>query len=89
MPKTIPVRQCIGCRAQKPKTELIRIVRSPEDEVSLDLKGKKPGRGAYLCRDSACLKKALKSRAIERALSVPVPPEIWDRLLSEMEADDG
>ena len=89
MPKTIPVRQCIGCRAQKPKTELIRIVRSPEDEVSLDLKGKKPGRGAYLCRDSACLKKALKSRAIERALSVPVPPDIWDRLLSEMEADDG
>ena len=89
MPKTIPVRQCIGCRAQKPKTELIRIVRSPEDEVSLDLKGKKPGRGAYLCRDSACLKKALRSRAIERALSVPVPPEIWDRLLSEMEADDG
>ena len=89
MPKTIPVRQCIGCRAQKPKTELIRIVRSPEDEVSLDLKGKKPGRGAYLCRDSACLKKALRSRAIERALSVPVPPEIWDRLLSEMEAGDG
>ena len=89
MLKTIPVRQCIGCRAQKPKTELIRIVRSPEDELSLDLKGKKPGRGAYLCRDSACLKKALKSRAIERALSVPVPPEIRDRLLSEMEAGDG
>ena len=89
MPKTIPIRQCIGCREQKPKKELIRVVRSPEGQVSLDFRGKAPGRGAYLCRDAACLKKAVKSRALERALSVPVPQEVFDRLLEEMEAGDG
>ena len=89
MPKTIPIRQCIGCREQKPKKELIRVVRSPEGQVSLDFRGKAPGRGAYLCRDAACLKKAVKSRAIERSLSVPVPQEVIDRLLEEMEAGDG
>ena len=89
MPKTIPIRQCIGCREQKPKKELIRVVRSPEGQVSLDFRGKAPGRGAYLCRDSACLKKAVKSRALERALSVSIPQEVFDRLLEEMEAGDG
>ena len=89
MPKTIPLRQCLGCREQKPKNELIRVVRSPEGEVSLDFRGKAPGRGAYLCRDSACLKKALKSRALDRALNVPIPEEIQSRLLAEMEGGDG
>ena len=89
MPKTIPIRQCIGCREQKPKPELIRVVRSPQGEVSLDLRGKASGRGAYLCRDAACLKKAVKSRALERALAVAVPQEVYERLLSEMEAADG
>ena len=89
MPKTVPLRQCLGCREQKPKNELIRVVRSPEGEVSLDFRGKAPGRGAYLCRNSACLKKALKSRALERALNVPIPEEIHSRLLSEMEDGDG
>lgn len=89
MPKTIPIRQCIGCREQKPKPELIRVVRSPQGEVTLDFRGKSPGRGAYLCRDAACLKKAVKSRALERALSVPIPPEVYERLLAEMEAGDG
>ena len=89
MPKTIPIRQCIGCREQKPKPELIRVVRSPSGEVSLDPRGKASGRGAYLCRDAACLKKAMKSRALERALSVAIPQEIFERLLSEMEAGDG
>ena len=89
MPKTIPIRQCLGCREQKPKNQLIRVVRSPEGTISVDLRGKAPGRGAYLCRNAACLKKALKSRAVERALSVSVPEEIWDRLLAEMEAEDG
>ena len=79
----------MGCREQKPKKELIRVVRSPEGQVSLDFRGKAPGRGAYLCRDAACLKKAVKSRALERALSVPVPQEVFDRLLAEMEAGDG
>ena len=89
MPKTIPIRQCIGCREQKPKTELIRVVRSPEGDVSLDFRGKAPGRGAYLCRDAGCLKRAAKSRALERALSVVIPQEVYDRLLAEMEAGDG
>ena len=89
MPKTVPVRQCTGCREKKPKKELIRVVRSPEGEVSLDFRGKAPGRGAYLCRDAGCLKKAVKSRALERALSVAIPQEVFDRLLEEMEAGDG
>jgi len=89
LPKTIPLRQCLGCREQKPKNELIRVVRSPEGEVSLDFRGKAPGRGAYLCRDMACLKKALKSRALDRALNVPIPEEIQSRLLAEMEGGDG
>ena len=89
MPKTVPIRQCIGCRTQKPKKELIRVVRSPEGSVSLDFRGKAPGRGAYLCRDAACLRKAVKNRSIERSLSVPIPEEVIDRLLEEMEAGDG
>ena len=89
MPKTIPIRQCIGCREQKPKPELIRVVRSPSGEVSLDPRGKASGRGAYLCRAAACLKKAVKSRALERALAVAIPQEVYERLLSEMEAADG
>lgn len=89
MPKKIPMRQCLGCREHKPKMEMIRVVRSPEGEVSLDFKGKKPGRGAYVCRSSECLKKAHKSGAIGRELEVQVPEEIWQRLQEEMEAGDG
>ena len=89
MPKTVPIRQCIGCRTQKPKKELIRVVRSPEGSVSLDFRGKAPGRGAYLCRDAACLRKAVRSRSLERSLSVPIPEEVIGRLLEEMEAGDG
>ena len=89
MPKTIPIRQCIGCRTQKPKNELIRVVRSPQGDVGLDFRGKAPGRGAYLCRDPQCLKKAVKSRALERALSAAIPQEVYERLLSEMEGEHG
>ena len=63
MPKKIPQRQCLGCREMKPKPELLRVVRSPEGEVSLDPKGKKPGRGAYVCPNADCLRRAIKSRA--------------------------
>ena len=73
----------------KPKRELMRVVRSPEGEISLDFRGKAPGRGAYVCRDAQCLKKAIKARALERALSVQIPPEIYERLEKEMEAGDG
>ncbi len=74
----------MGCREQKPKKELIRVVRSPEGEVSLDFRGKAPGRGAYLCRNADCLKKAVRSRALDRSLGVQIPGEILDRLLEEM-----
>ena len=85
MEKKIPMRQCLGCREMKPKKELIRVVRSPEGEISLDFKGKASGRGAYVCPDPRCLKKAIKARALERALSAQIPPEIYERLESQME----
>ena len=77
MQKKIPMRQCLGCREMKPKRELIRVVRSPEGEVSLDFKGKKPGRGAYVCPSADCLKKATRSKALERALSAEIPEELY------------
>ena len=90
MQKKIPMRQCLGCREMKPKKELIRVVRSPDETtISLDFQGKVPGRGAYLCPDPACLKRAIKSRALERAFSAAIPPEIYARLEEEMSAQDG
>ena len=88
MQKKIPMRQCAGCREMKPKTELVRVVRSPEGEVSVDLKGKKPGRGVYVCRDEQCLKKAVKSRALDRALDVKLPEEIYETLSQQMGEED-
>ena len=89
MEKKIPMRQCLGCREMKPKRELIRVVRSPEGEVSLDFRGKSPGRGAYVCPNIGCLKKAIKSHAFERAFSASIPEEIYRRMEAEMEATDG
>ncbi len=86
MPKKIPMRQCLGCREMKPKKELIRVVRSPEGEISLDFRGKANGRGAYICPDPDCLRKAVKARALERAFSAQIPQEVYDRLNEEMEA---
>ena len=89
MEKKISMRQCLGCREMKPKRELIRVVRSSEGEISLDFRGKAPGRGAYVCPNSECLKKARKARALERAFSAQIPPEIYERLEAEMERGDG
>ena len=88
MPKKIPMRQCLGCREMKPKGELIRVVRSPEGDISLDFRGKKPGRGAYLCPDPNCLARARKGRAIERAFSAQVDPEVYTALEEQMKAGD-
>ena len=85
MQKKIPQRQCMGCRERKAKRELIRVVRSPEGEVSLDFGGKKNGRGAYICPNPECLKKARKSRALERAFDAPIPAEIYEQLAAELE----
>lgn len=86
--RKIPMRQCVGCRTRRPKRELVRVVRSPEGEISIDSRGKKPGRGAYVCRDPECLKKAIRSRALSRALDAPVPEEIFDLLRAQMEAGE-
>ena len=88
MPKKIPMRQCLGCREMKPKRELIRMVRSPEGEISLDFRGKKPGRGAYVCPDPGCLKRVRKSKALERAFSAQLPAEVYDALEAQMEQGD-
>ncbi len=85
MEKKIPMRQCLGCREMEPKRELIRAVRSPEGEIALDFRGKANGRGAYVCPDPQCLKKAIRSKALERAFSSPIPEEVYDRLREEME----
>ena len=85
MQKKTPLRQCLGCREMKPKRELVRIVRSPDGEISLDVKGKKPGRGAYVCPSAACLKRAIKTKALERALDTAIPQEIYDTLNKQME----
>ena len=82
--RKIPMRKCLGCNEMKPKRELIRAVKSPEGEISLDLTGKKSGRGAYVCRSLACLQKARKSRAFERVLDCPIPEEVYNRLEEEM-----
>ena len=84
MPKKIPMRQGVGCREMKPKKELIRVVRSPEGAVSLDFRGKLPGRGAYVCPDSACLARARKARALERAFDTALPPEVYAALEEQM-----
>jgi len=88
VPKKIPMRQCTGCREMKPKRELIRVVRSPENEIALDFKGKAQGRGAYVCRSQECLKKAIKSKALEKSLEVAIPEEIYSQLKAQMEAGD-
>ena len=84
-PRKIPQRQCVGCRTMKDKKALIRVVKTPEGEVVLDVSGKKSGRGAYVCPDSACLKKARKSRALERAFQLTIPDEVYDALEQQME----
>ena len=84
-PKKIPMRMCVGCREMKEKKSLIRVVRSPEGEVSLDPTGKKSGRGAYVCRDPECLKRAIKQRQLERQLDAALSPETAEALRTEME----
>jgi len=86
MQKKIPQRQCMGCRERKAKRDMIRVVRTTEGMVSLDFSGKLNGRGAYVCPDLECLKKAQKSRSLERCLEIPIPQEVYDRLTREMEA---
>ena len=89
MQKKIPQRQCMGCRERKPKREMIRVVRGTDGTVHLDFGGKAPGRGAYLCPNPECLKKAMKANSLGRALEIEIPQSVYDALLREMEGANG
>ena len=84
MPKKIPQRTCMACQEKKDKRELVRIVRSPEGEISVDLTGKKPGRGAYICPNLECLNKVIKSKRLERSLETAISQEIYESLKEQL-----
>ncbi|MCM1273145.1 MAG: YlxR family protein [Clostridium sp.] len=84
MAKQIPKRQCLGCREMKAKNELVRVIRTVDNTVCLDLKGKQNGRGAYICRDIKCFEKAVKTKALERALKLSIPDEIYQSISREL-----
>ena len=86
--KRVPMRMCTGCGEMKPKKELVRVVRSAEGEISLDLTGRKSGRGAYVCPNLDCLKKARKTHRIERSLDCKIPDELYDAMEREMESHE-
>ena len=86
--KKIPMRRCNGCNEQKPKNELIRVVKSPEGEINLDLKGKASGRGAYICHDLECLQKARKSRRIDRTFEMTIPDHVYDSMEEQIKKND-
>ncbi len=82
--KKLPLRMCAGCGEHKPKKELVRVVKSPEGEISLDLSGRKPGRGAYICPARECLQKARKARRLEKAFSCQIPEDVYDAMDKEL-----
>ena len=82
--KKLPTRKCTGCGEHFPKNTLIRVLRTPEGEITLDLKGKMSGRGAYVCKSVACFKKARKARRIEQALECSIPEEVYERMEQEL-----
>lgn len=86
--KKIPLRKCLGCGEQKPKQELVRVVKSPEGEISLDLTGKKSGRGAYICADVSCLKKAKKAKRLEHAFETAIPEEVYSSMEKELTGNE-
>ena len=89
MQKKIPQRQCMGCRERKDKKAMLRVVRKTDGTAVLDFSGKLNGRGAYVCPDPECLKKAKRSKALERCLEVAIPQEVYDLMVREMEANNG
>ena len=84
--KKVPMRMCVGCREMKPKKELLRVVRSPEGSLSVDATGRKPGRGAYVCRSAECLKKAIRQKQLERAFECALQDEVKEALMRELQA---
>lgn len=88
MAKKIPVRQCIGCGEMKNKKDMMRILKTPEDEIVLDMTGKKNGRGAYLCKHRECLVKAEKNKGLERSFKMSIPNEVYDNLEREFDKEN-
>ena len=86
--KKIPLRQCIGCGEMKSKKEMIRVIKTAEDQILLDATGRKNGRGAYLCPSMECFKKAVKGRGLERSFKMAIPREVYETLEKEMEEID-
>ncbi len=82
--KKIPLRKCTGCGEMKPKKELVRVVKTPDDQVLIDLTGRVNGRGAYICPDAQCLKIARKSKRIEKSFEMSIPDEIYDKMEEEL-----
>jgi len=87
-PKKIPMRMCLGCQEMKPKKELMRIVKNNDNEISVDFVGKKPGRGAYVCKTSNCLGKAIKAKRLEKAFESPIGPEVYEILKRQGNEDN-
>ncbi len=87
--KKIPLRMCLGCKEMKPKRELIRVVKNNEGEISIDLVGKKPGRGAYICRSANCLEQAIKAKRLEKAFETTIDMDIYNKLKNQLEENDG
>lgn len=85
--RKVPLRQCGGCGEQKPKGELVRIVRSPEGEIFFDPTGKKNGRGSYICNNKKCFEKALKAKRFERAFGVAIPDDVVEKILEEINGE--
>ena len=83
-----PLRMCLGCNEMKPKKELIRVVKSPEGEISLDFKGKAPGRGAYICRSTDCLSKARKARRLEKSFSCKIEESVYEVMMNELGSEE-
>ena len=86
--KKVPERKCMGCNEKKPKKELVRIVRTPEGEVMLDVTGKKSGRGAYICPEVSCYEKALKSKRLERTLEVEIPDSVYEQVKENLVSEE-
>ena len=83
--KKVPLRQCVGCQEMKSKKEMIRVIKTAEDEIMLDATGRKNGRGAYLCPSMECLRKAVKGKGLERSFKMAIPKEVYETLEKEME----
>ena len=88
MEKKVPLRKCLGCMSSFPKKDLVRVLKTPEGAVIIDLSGKKSGRGAYICKNSSCLKKALKAKRIQSNLEIDIPAEVITELEKELLANE-